>query len=79
MEVQVRSDACLGSEGHEAFDVLTHFLAVVAPGAEQGNMAPYFYFARKQYMVMGYVAHHHCYPLEHTLSFVGRIVDHLEV
>ena len=60
MEVQVRCDAWLGSEGHEAFDVLTHFLAVVAPGAEEVDMAPYFYFARKHYMVMGYVAHHHC-------------------
>ena len=76
MEVQVRSDACLGSEGHEAFDV---FLVVVTPGEEQGDMVPYFYFARKHYMVMGYVAHHHCYPSEHTLLFVGRIVDHLEV
>jgi hypothetical protein len=50
MEVQVRSDAWLGSEGHEAFDV---FLAVVTPGEEQGDMVPYFYFARKHHMVMG--------------------------
>ena len=40
----MRSDACLGSEGHEAFDV---FLAVVTSGEEQGDMVPYFYFARK--------------------------------
>ena len=43
----MRSDAWLGSEGHEAFD------AVVTPGEEQGDTVPYFYFARKHYMVIG--------------------------
>ena len=79
MEVQVKCDAWLGSEGHEAFDALTHLLVVVSPGAEQGNMASYFYFARKHYMVMGYVAHRHCYPWEDSLSIVARIVDQLGV